>query len=154
MREDPAMAADSSHVEAGLTDEAIRNELALILSSPELKTKPTIARFLQFIVEQTLAGHAHQIKGFTIATQVLKKNENFDAVKDPTVRILGGRLRASLERYYSTFGREDPIRIDVPKGTYVPVFSHHPGPDQREGLSPQLGKESAGISMHHGPVLP
>lgn len=125
MREDPATPVASPHLHEGLTDEAIRNELALILSSPELKTKPTIARFLQFVVEETLAGHAHQIKAFTIALQVLKKNENFDAVRDPSVRILGGRLRSSLERYYSTFGREDPIRIDVPRGAYVPVFRRH-----------------------------
>jgi adenylate cyclase len=110
------------HDRNDLTEEAIRNELAVVLSSPEFKTKPTLARFLQFIVDESPAGHAHQLKGFTIAIQVLKKKRDFDAAKDPSVRILAGRLRTSLERYYSTSGRKDPIQIEVPKGAYVPVF--------------------------------
>jgi hypothetical protein len=61
------------HAKNGMTEEAIRNELAQVLSSPEFKNKPALVKFLHFIVEESLAGHAHQIKGFTIATQVLKK---------------------------------------------------------------------------------
>ena len=42
---------------------------------------------------------------------------------DPIVRIQAGRLRRSLERYYLLAGEGDPIRIELPKGTYVPTFS-------------------------------
>ena len=41
---------------------------------------------------------------------------------DPIVRIQAGRLRRSLERYYLLSGKGDPVRIELPKGTYVPVF--------------------------------
>jgi adenylate cyclase len=39
------------------------------------------------------------------------------------VRIEAGRLRRALERYYLVAGQSDPIRIDIPKGSYVPVFA-------------------------------
>lgn len=79
--------------------------------------------FLRFVVEQTLAGNARHLKGFTIARAVFGRDETFDAAHDPVVRIQAGRLRRAIERYYLVAGRNDPIRIDIPKGAYVPAFS-------------------------------
>ena len=102
--------------------EAIQAELERILGSPEFKGSAMLRDMLQFVVEKTLAGSAGEIKGYTIATQVLGRNADFDGNKDPIVRILGGRLRRALEHYYLTRGSKDLIRIDIPKGTYVPSF--------------------------------
>ena len=78
--------------------------------------------FLRFVVEKTLSGGAQEIKGYTVATEVMGRKADFDAAKDTIVRIQGGRLRRALDRYYLTTGGQDPIRIDIPKGAYVPVF--------------------------------
>ena len=78
--------------------------------------------FLRFIVEETLAGRGDRIKAYTIATSVLGRDEAFDPQSDPIVRIEASRLRRSLERYYLIAGQDDPIRIDIPKGGYVPSF--------------------------------
>jgi adenylate cyclase len=78
--------------------------------------------FLRFVVEKTLSGRAQEIKGYTVATEVFGRKSDFDAGKDTIVRIRGGRLRRALERYYLTIGGQDPIRIDIPKGAYVPAF--------------------------------
>lgn len=37
--------------------------------------------------------------------------------------IEANRLRRALERYYLKAGKNDPVRIDIPKGTYVPTFT-------------------------------
>jgi adenylate cyclase len=105
-----------------LSEAAVRQQLRKILSSPEFQRSPMMRGFFQFIVEKTLAGQAQEIKGYTVATQVLGRQADFDAGKDPIVRILAGRLRRALERYYLTKGRQDPVRIDIPKGAYVPMF--------------------------------
>jgi adenylate cyclase len=73
-------------------------------------------------VEETLAGEAAGIKGYTVATQVLGRKADFDPNLDPIVRILAGRLRRALEQYYGAQGESDGVVIDVPKGSYVPVF--------------------------------
>jgi adenylate cyclase len=57
-----------------------------------------------------------------IATRVLGRREDFDPLVDPIVRIQAGRLRRSLERYYLLSGANDSLRIELPRGTYVPVF--------------------------------
>ena len=103
--------------------EAISHQLERMLSSPDFSASPQQTDFLEFVVNQTLAGNACEIKGYTVATEVFGRSLDFDQSIDPVVSIQAGRLRRALERYYLTAGQHDPIRIDIPKGTYVPAFS-------------------------------
>jgi adenylate cyclase len=73
-------------------------------------------------VETALAGRSHEIKGYTVATQVFGRGEEFNQATDPIVSIQANKLRRALERYYLVAGQNDPVRIDIPKGTYVPLF--------------------------------
>ena len=57
-----------------------------------------------------------------MATQVFGRKEDFDQATDPIVSIQANKLRRALERYYLVAGKQDPVRIDIPKGTYVPTF--------------------------------
>jgi hypothetical protein len=41
---------------------------------------------------------------------------------DPIVRVQARNLRLRLERYYAGLGAQDPLVIEMPQGTYVPVF--------------------------------
>ena len=51
---------------------------------------------------------------------VFDRDDSFDPQTDPVVRLEARRLRRALEHYYLTAGRDDPIRIEIPKGGYVP----------------------------------
>jgi hypothetical protein len=53
---------------------------------------------------------------------VFGRRSDFDQSIDPIVSIQASRLRQSLAWYYETAGKHDPIRIDIPKGTYVPIL--------------------------------
>jgi hypothetical protein len=60
---------------------------------------------------------------------VFGRDERFDPQLDSIVRIEAGRPRRSLERYYLTDdGRDDRLRIEIPRDFYVPVF----GPQRPE----------------------
>ena len=101
---------------------SVRRALERILASPGFDASARNRRFLEYIVEETLAGRADRLKGLTIAIDVFGRDATIDPQHDPVVRIEAAKLRRSLERYYLTAGQEDPIRIDIPKGTYVPTF--------------------------------
>jgi adenylate cyclase len=120
----PSMPTEPTEEALGIESDpkAIRLQLDRILSSPEFQATKRNRAFLRFVVEETLAGRARFIKGYNIAQSVFNRDASFDPQLDPVVRIEASTLRRSLERYYLTEGREDSIRIDLPKGGYVPIF--------------------------------
>jgi adenylate cyclase len=101
----------------------VREELERILGSPGFDASARNRRFLEHIVEETLAGRADRLKGVAIAVDVFGRDATIDPQHDPVVRVEAAKLRRRLERYYLSAGRGDPIRIDIPKGGYVPTFA-------------------------------
>ncbi|EPE97163.1 adenylate cyclase [Rhizobium grahamii] len=109
--------------------EDVRTQLQRIITSPEFPPSGRGGAFLTYVVEETLAGRADRIKGYSVAVEVFKRDAGFTQ-DDPVVRIEAGRLRRILERYYLVAGQSDPIRIDIPKGGYVPAIGwNDPTPD-------------------------
>ena len=104
----------------------IERQLQRILKHKEFAVSDRLKEFFRFVVEETIAGRADTIKAYTIAVQVFGRSDDFDAGKDPIVRIQAGKLRRALERYYLVAGADDPMVIDIPKGAYVPVFRSQP----------------------------
>jgi len=92
------------------------------LTSPELEPCPSLCRFLRYVVEETLAARGGAIKEYTLGLEVFERGESFDPREDPIVRVQARNLRMRLTRYYEGPGANDPVRIEVPKRTYVPVF--------------------------------
>src|SRR5215831_19287425 len=103
-------------------DAAVRAQLGKILSSPVFVNSPRMSRFLRFVVETTLDGNGERIKEYVIAIDVFEKDEDYDPQADSTVRTEASKLRSRLARYYETEGRDDPIGITIPKGSYLPQF--------------------------------
>jgi len=105
---------------------AVREQLDRILASPPFAQSKRRQRFLEFIVNETVAGRGDRLKGYTIALEVFDRSSGFDSNVDPIVRIEAGKLRDKLREYYETEGHEDPVRIDLPKGSYAPHIEVRP----------------------------
>lgn len=106
--------------------EDIRAELERILASDIFRSAPQLTAFLTYVVEQTLAGRASELKGYTIAVEAFGRPAEFDPQSDPIVRVEAGRLRKALNLYFAAEGVNDPLRIAVPVGAYVPSFARVP----------------------------
>ncbi|MEH6814395.1 MAG: hypothetical protein V7677_17820, partial [Motiliproteus sp.] len=59
---------------------------------------------------------------YAIAIDVFDRDETFDPSIDAIVRVEAGRLRSKLLEYYDELGREQPIRIELPKRSYTASF--------------------------------
>ncbi len=99
---------------------AVREQLDRILKSGPFLQSRRRQRFLEYVVNETLAGRGERLKGYNVAREVFDRSEAFDPNIDPVVRIEAARLRDKLREYYEADGQSDPIRIDLPKGTYTP----------------------------------
>jgi tetratricopeptide (TPR) repeat protein len=113
------------------TSDEIEAGLSRILHSDPFRTSPQLASFLRFVVTATLSGRSDIIKGYTIAIEALGRSEDFDPQSDPIVRVEAARLRRALERYYAQSGAAEPVVIELPRGSYVPVFWRRPPEAQR-----------------------
>src|SRR5450432_4834951 len=107
-----------------LPEAEIREQLNRILSSSAFKNSRVLSGFLKFVVDSTLAGKEMEIKEYSIGIQVLSRNIDFNPQLDSIVRIHAGRIRRGLKEYYYDCGRKDSVIIEIPKGSYIPVF--HP----------------------------
>ena len=77
---------------------AIREQLDRILHSVPFQHSRHRQRFLEFIVNETLAGRG--VKGYDVALGVFGRPETFDPAIDPVVRVEAGRLREKLREFY------------------------------------------------------
>ena len=109
----------------------VRLHLEQLLSSASFDASARSRDFLCFVVDEALAGRGATINQTAIAIGVFGRRTDFDPILDPIVRVQAGRLRRSLERYY-LLRNADPIRIELPKGSYTPRFTpNRSQPDQR-----------------------
>jgi TolB-like protein len=102
---------------------AIERQLERILQSTRFRKCTQLSRFLRFTVEQTLAGSDAASKETLIGVQIFGHRPDYDPGSDPVVRVEARRLRVKLAEYYEGEGREDPVRVEMPKGGYLPVFN-------------------------------
>jgi TolB-like protein len=91
------------------------------LSSPLFRNAERQSRFLRFVVDTALQSPEAAIKEFEIGMAVYDRRSDYDPRTDPIVRVEAARLRARLREYYETTP-PDVVRIDIPKGRYVPEF--------------------------------
>jgi len=103
-------------------EEQVREELNRVLACHEFRTSKRSQDFLRYVVENTLLGHGDMLKERTIGIEVFGRPTSYDPGDDATVRVKAGEVRKRLGIYYSDQGAHDPVRIELPSGTYVPEF--------------------------------
>ena len=105
-----------------ITSDEIRAELQRILASGIFATADRMKRFLRFVVDETLAGRGDDLNESSLGIEVYDRDGTFDPRVDSIVRVDAGRLRSKLREFYESEGASSLIRIEIPKGSYKPLF--------------------------------
>jgi len=93
----------------------------IIVSSTFAKCE-RLSSLLAYVCDLTLHGRVKEINEQKIGEAVFGRPRNYDSSIDGIVRTQASRLRQRLELYFSEEGVDEPIRIVIPRGGYVPVF--------------------------------
>ena len=101
----------------------VEHQLMQILASPYFKSAQQLQKFLKYVVRNTLANQEKKLKQYTIAVEGLELATNFDSDHNPIIRIVAGRVRERLDKYYKKEGYDDPLLISIAKGSYIPYFT-------------------------------
>jgi hypothetical protein len=113
----------SAEARVAFARDEIELQLERVLGNSEFVKNESCARFLKFVVDETLEGRGSRLKAFTIATLALRRDAQFDPQNNSIVRVQAMRLRELLAGYYAGDGARDPIEITLPRGSYQPVFA-------------------------------
>ncbi len=101
---------------------AVREQLDRLLRHPLFCHSKRYPGLLRFVVEQTLEGHADQLKERLIGIEVFGRAPDYDANADPVVRVTAGETRKRLAQYYYDPEHSGELRIELPTGAYLPQF--------------------------------
>src|SRR2546423_1889157 len=82
-------------------------------------------KFLRLICDFYLEGRAQELNEHILGYDVFGRDKSYNPSDDPIVRVFAYEIRKKLEVYYSHEGINDPIRLDIPAGSYQPVFTRH-----------------------------
>jgi len=93
-----------------------------LINSHSLHTSESLCKLLRYLAEHSLDHPGVALKEYQIATEVLGRPAGFDPQSDSTVRVQAGRLRVKLAEYYANEGPNDPIVVELPKGSYALTF--------------------------------
>jgi hypothetical protein len=108
------------------TAEEIQRLLGRILSSKQFANAPKKQKFLQLICETYMAGRADELNEYLIGYEVFNRHDTYNPALDPIVRVGAHELRKKLEHYYKSEGKNDEILLEIPVGSYIPIFTRRP----------------------------
>jgi hypothetical protein len=116
-----------------------------VMRSPHFSKSSRLCEFLTFVTEETLAGRGDQLNEQRIGTRVFERRVDYDAADDNIVRSHASRLRQRLETYFQHEGSAEPLRIELRRGSYIPVFA--PAPAALEPADQLTGVRVSAISQ-------
>ena len=128
--------------DSGDSDRIVAEELERLLASPLFVRSPVLSRLLQFLVDHRLRGGRSAPKAYAIATEALGRSADFDPAIDSYPRVMVGRLRGLLDRYYADIPWTHRLR--VPQGSYEIVVQNRTPPPARTADAP--AQEGGGAS--------
>jgi hypothetical protein len=111
---------------AAIDTEDRRWQLALrIAASGSLGRSGLLSDFLLYIVDRSIRGRAEEITEQRIGVTVFSRAEDYDPNDDNIVRSYARKLRKRIDEYFATEGREETLRLEIPRGGYAPIFSEN-----------------------------
>ncbi|HTZ73422.1 MAG TPA: hypothetical protein VMB47_05855 [Candidatus Aquilonibacter sp.] len=101
---------------------AVREQLERVTASAAFRNSKRYPDFLRYTVEHTLTGETENIKERVLGIEIFRRDPDYDTNSDPVVRMTAAEVRKRLDQYYRVRGHEHEIRIEYPRGSYVPEF--------------------------------
>jgi hypothetical protein len=101
-----------------------RWQLALRITASKSFAKSTLlTKFLLYVCERELTGRADEISEQQIGVHVFGRRSDYNPGEDNIVRNYARQLRQRLDLYFEEDCPQENLRVAIPRGGYVPVFS-------------------------------
>ncbi len=93
-----------------------------IVASRYFKKSQKMREFLLYVCEKSLTECKDEIREQQIGASVFGRKPDYNPSEDSIVRTEAWEMRKRLEKYFQSEGRDEPVILTIPKGSYLPVF--------------------------------
>lgn len=101
-----------------VSEDQLRDQVERILHSEGFRSSEVLRRLLHYLADKSIAGSEEHLKEYVVAVEGMGKNASYDPKRSSSVRIQAGRLRQRLAEYYSDEGKDDPVLIELARGSF------------------------------------
>src|SRR5580698_2629767 len=91
-----------------------------VIEGAAFKGSNRSGQFLQYIVDQAIAGHFESLKERVIGVELFGRTPSYDTGDDAIVRVTASDVRKRLLQHYGRYGATSEFRISLPLGSYIP----------------------------------
>jgi hypothetical protein len=96
--------------------------LERVISGAALKNSPRLQELLRYLCACAFEAPEAGVKEQQIGIALFARNPGYDTNQDTIVRVGVSKLRKQLQQYFLSEGLHEPVVIEIPKGSYLPVF--------------------------------
>src|ERR1700743_2571347 len=107
-----------------------------VIEGAAFKGSHRSGQFLQYIVDQAIAGHFESLKERVIGVELFGRSPSYDTGDDAIVRVTASDVRKRLLQHYGKYGATSEFRISLPLGAYVPEIARRPRPSANGNVHP------------------
>jgi len=115
---------------------------------PHFERSPLLSNFLLYVVAETLSGRHGSISEHKIGVAVFGRPQSYRTDEDNIVRNYARQLRRRLAEHFAGVGRDEPTRIEIPVGGYVPAFVDNNLSAVNEGSLPSTEGSITSLQEH------
>jgi TolB-like protein len=101
-----------------ISETHVRAHIERICDTAPFRAAPTLTRVLRYLTDKTFEAGNTPIGQRLVAEQALDLTTEAQASSTVAARMQIGRLRRLLGGFYAGHGRDEPVRIEIPKRNY------------------------------------
>jgi hypothetical protein len=125
---------------------SLQQHLKEVIEGDVFKGSHRSGQFLQYIVDQAIAGRFDSLKERVIGMELFGRSASYDTGDDAIVRVTASDVRKRLLQHYGRYGTTSGFRISLPSGSYIPEIMRDP---HGEVSLPETAKpHDPGPSLH------
>ncbi len=119
-----------------VSDQSKAEAIRKVAESVTFHRADVLRALLEYLHAQEALGRGHEVSESEIAMKVMGRGAAFAPESDSAVRTRFVALRKKLDDYYAGEGRQSPVRLDIPRGTYTIRFLPNVQTEVIEPLAP------------------
>lgn len=127
--------------------------LERIAASAQLKRATRLQELLFYIGKCSLKDGYEKISEQKIGIDVFGRSQGYDTSADNIVRTSVSELRKRIEAYFESEGRAEAVLVEIPRWSYVPVFTSRPAENLHPAEPLVNDAPHTIVEDHHAPEV-